>query len=220
MAPNRGGSRLYTHNRISSLDTLPRHHTFIYRPNRPVFNNIPVVTRHSSRKHISRAPHPICPKKSPLRNSPLHYLRSFLLPGIFLSIFSLELLARPRTRHTLTPNRHHPVKPPWSPSSQHSSPSRLRGNSNLGPSQHHLRKPKRSNLRSRLDGPSGILFYTFTNNRVHRSPLHNRRRNLRVNILRCNRISRTSRDHRLHLFNRLPTATNQISFYIQTPLWL
>nr|XP_020008013.1 uncharacterized protein LOC109675814 [Castor canadensis] len=84
------------------------------------------MTRRSTRRYIPGPPHPNCSKRTAIRNSTIHRLRSFLLRRIFLSLLPLKPSPNPRTRRLLTTHRYQPTRPPRRPSPQHISSSRIR----------------------------------------------------------------------------------------------
>lgn len=179
-----------------------------------------MMTRYCTRRHIPRSPHPSCPKRPSIRNNSIYYLRSILLPWLFLSILPLKPSPHTWIRRLLTPYRHYPPKPLRSPPSKYSSTTGIGGYRNLSSPQHYRRWTKTSNPIPYPNNPSRLLLYIPASTRVLWSPLHNRRRCLRLNLLRCYRLPRPPRNHRINLLSRMSTTTNPISLHLRTPLWL
>ena len=177
-----------------------------------------MMTRHRTRRHISRPPHTPRAKRSPIRDNPFYHLRSVLLPRILLSLLPRKPCTHPRARRLLATHRHYPPRPLRSSSSKHSRPTCLRSYSYLSPPQHHRRRTKTSNPLTSSNNSTWLLLYFPTRYRVLRGPLHTCRRSLRFHLLRSNRLPRTSRHHRLDLLSYLPTTSSPVPFYIRTPL--
>lgn len=178
-----------------------------------------MMTGYCPRRNIPRAPYPSCPKRPPIRDDPLYYLRSILLPRFLLSLLPRQPRPNSRTRRLLTPYRNYPSRPLRSPPAQYSRPTSLRGHGHLGTPQYHRRTSKRSNPVPHFNYPSRLLLYLPSSNRILRSPLHYCRRSLWFHLLRSNRLPRTPRNHWLHLPSHLPSTTSTISFHLRTPLW-
>lgn len=134
MATNR--SLLSSSNNIwpNYMIPLSFHHFASIRITDQHINNISVVTRHCTRKHLSRPSYNTCPKRSPLWNSPVHYFRSLLLCWILLSILPLKPCPHSTLRRTLTTNRYHPAKSPRSTPSKYLRTTRIRSYNHLSPS--------------------------------------------------------------------------------------
>lgn len=134
-------------------------------------NYIPMMTRHYTRRNLSRTPHTRCTNWTTLRNNSVHYLRSLLLPGVFLSLLPLKLGPNTRTRQPMTPKRNSSTQPIRSPTIKHSSTACFWCNSNLSSPLNYRRKPKRIN-----PGPTNYyyprhLLHSPTSNRVLRNYL-------------------------------------------------
>merc|ERR1712035_31175 len=87
--------------RPCNLIPFPLHNTNNpwYSPSSP--NNISMMTRHRTRRHISRPPHTPRAKRSPIRDNPFYHLRSVLLPRILLSLLPRKPCTHPRARRLL-----------------------------------------------------------------------------------------------------------------------
>lgn len=72
-------------------------------------NNVSMMTRHRTRRYVSRPPHLSCTKRTSIWYDPFHYFRSILLRWLLLSILSLQLSPNPSNGRTLTPYRHFPT---------------------------------------------------------------------------------------------------------------
>lgn len=173
-----------------------------------------MMTRRCPRRDISRSPHSTSPKRPPIRDSPLHYFRSFLLCRLLLSLLPLKPCPHPRTGRHLTPSRNHYTRPLRSTPTQHCCTPSIRCYSYLSSPQHYRGRTKTSNPVPGTNHPSRLLLHLPSSTRILRGPLHNRRRSLRLNFLRSNRIPRPPRHHRLHIPSHLPTPTNPVSLYI------
>lgn len=189
-----------------------------YRPPINTPSNASMMARYYSREHLPRPPHPHSPERPTIWHDPLHHIRSILLLRVFLSILPLKPSTNPRTRRPMTPNRHQTAQPHRSPPAKYSHPPGFRRNRHVSPPQHHRRKPKTRYPRPNTNNPPGVLLHSPTSNRIPRSPILNRRQRLRIHLLRCHRIPRTSRNHRIYLPNCLPPPTNQIPLHIRPPL--
>lgn len=78
----------------------------LYLHTKPINNLLfSMMTRHFTRKILSRISLFICNLRATLRNNSFYYFRSILFPKILLKIFSLLLGSKHRTRPYLTPLR-------------------------------------------------------------------------------------------------------------------
>lgn len=177
-----------------------------------------MMTRHCTRRHLPRSPHPSSPKRPSLRYNPLYYLRSILLFRLLLSLLPLKPSSNPRTRGLLTSSRHHPPKPTRCTSPQHLCSSGLRSLYYLSPSQPYRRQSQTHTPITTYYNLPRSLFYTTTSIRILRNPIYNLWRGLWLYILHSHRIPRPPRHYRLYLPNRMPSPTTKISLYIQSPL--
>lgn len=197
------------------LPSAPNHWPNLHHP-----SYIPMMTRHCTRKHLPRPPHPPCPKRPTIWYSPVHYIRSFLFPRVLLSILPLKPGPNSRARGPMTASRDQTSKPNRSPPTKHRHPPSLWGNRHMSSPQHHRSQPKTSNSSSNSHSPPRILLHRPPSYGVLRSPLHHRRRSLRLNILCGHRIPRLTCNHWLYIPPSMPSAPNQIPLYIKPPLWL
>lgn len=90
----------------------------------------------------------------------------------------------------------------------------------MSPPQHHRRRTKTSNSITSTNHLTRTLFHRPPSYRVLRSTIHNRRRSLRLNILRSHRIPRTACHHWIILLGRMSSTPNPIPLHIRTSLWL
>lgn len=179
-----------------------------------------MMTRHYPRRDISRPPHPYCTKRTPIRNNPIHYLRSILLCRILLSILPLQLSPHPRPRRLLTPNRNYPLKSSRSTSPKHISPSSIRSLNYMSTSQPDRRQPKSYKPSPTNHHPPRTVFHHPTSLRIFRNILFYLRRNLWLNIFYSNRIPWLTCNYWLNFPYCLPITTAKISLYIKTPFWI
>lgn len=179
-----------------------------------------MMTRHYPRRDISRPPHPYCTKRTPIRNNPIHYLRSILLCRILLSILPLQLSPHPRPRRLLTPNRNYPLKSSRSTSPKHISPSSIRSLNYMSTSQPDRRQPKSYKPSLTNHHPPRTVFHHPTSLRIFRNILFYLRRNLWLNIFHSNRIPWPTCNYWLNFPYCLPVTTTKISLYIKTPFWI
>lgn len=140
MTTDRRSRRPINYFRDCHVVPFPKHYPHITWINPNTINNISVMTRHCTRGHIFRSSHTPSAKRTTIRNNFIYYIRSFLLPGLLLSLLSLKPSTNPRTWGMLTANRNHHPGPIRSPSTEYSRPPGLRCYSHLGPPQHYRRR--------------------------------------------------------------------------------
>lgn len=179
---------------------------------------VPMMTRYCSRKHIPRPPHPHRTERITIRHGPIHHFRSLLLPRLFLSLFPLKPSPHPRTRRSMTTRRNQTPKPNRSTTTKHCHPTSLRSYRNMSPPQHHRSEPKTSNPRLNLNRSTRLLLHCTTSHRILRSAIFNRRRSLRLYILRSHRIPRPPRHYWFYIPASMFTSSNQIPFHAKPPL--
>lgn len=177
-----------------------------------------MMTRHRPRRYIPRTSHPSRPKRPAIRNNPLHYIRSILLSGLFLSLLPLKPSPNSRIRRLLTSHRNHPPRSLWSTPPKYRSPASVGCYRNMSPPQHYRRGTQPSHSIITPYYPSWLLFYISSSNRILRSPIYHCRRCLRINLFRRNRIPRPTCNHWLHISSCMPNPSNSIPLYIRTPL--
>lgn len=176
------------------------------------------MTRYYSRRNLPRTSHPSCTKRPSIRNNPFYYLRSLLLPRLFLSLLPLKPGPNSRIRGPLTPHRNLPTRPVWGAPPKHSCSPGLRSNCYLGSPQHYGRRTQTSHPVTSLNNPARLLLYPSPSHRILRSPLYNCRRRLWINILRSHWLPWITRHHRLHLPSSVSTTPDLISLHLRTSL--
>lgn len=184
------------------------------RPSYKYTDYIPVMTGRCPRKHISRASHACCPKRSTIRNNPIYCVRGFIFYRILLSLLPLKPSPHSRARRMLTSHRHPPLKPARSPSSQYLCPISLRSLNHLSPSQ-----PDGRQTCPYTPGPvyydcPGTIFHATPSIRVLRSTLHNLRRCLWVHLLCSHWIPWATCYYWLHFPDCMLPTTTEIPLHI------
>lgn len=221
MTTNRSRRCSINNIRPSNLVPLPLNNINNPRDNSSAPYNIPMMTWHYSRRNIPRSPHTTSTKRTTLWNNPIYYFRSVLLPRIFLSLLSLKPSTNTRTRRMLTPNRNHYIRPLRSSPPQHSRATGIGGNSHMSPPQHYGRWTKTSYPIPRTYNPARTLLHCPSSHGILWSTLHNRRRGIRLYILRGHRIPRTARHYWIIIPGCLSPSPNPVPLYIWTSfrLW-
>merc|ERR1712240_28851 len=90
LTPDRGYCRSSSHIRHRDLIPLPFHYPYNPRNSPSTTNHVSMVTRHYSRRHISRTSHTPRPKGTSLRDNSVYYFRSILFRRVFLSFLPLK----------------------------------------------------------------------------------------------------------------------------------
>lgn len=219
MTTNRSFFSSTTYIRLSNMIPLQLIHSINYRAINKYFNHIPMMTRHYPRKYIPRTSHSCRTKRTTIWNNTIHCLRSVFLRWVFLSILPLQLSSYTRFRRLLTTNRDFTTKSSRSPTTKHISSSSLRCLNYMGPPQPNRRKTERYKSSSVHYHYIRTILYCPTSLRILRNYIFYLRQHLRVNILHSNRVSRSTRNHRNDLLNRMPPSTIKISLHTKTPLW-
>lgn len=179
-----------------------------------------MVTRHCTRRYISRPPYPYCTKRLTLRNNSFYYFWSLLFLWILLSLLPLQSSPHSRARRLLTPNRHYPTKPLRSTTPKHICFTGLRSINHLSPPQPDRRQPQThasSTIHHNYPRP---LLHIITSLRILWNPFHNLRWSLWLHLLHGNRFPRTPCYYWLHIPSRMLYTTVKIPLYIYTPLWI
>lgn len=125
-----------------------------------------MMTRYCARRHIPRAPHTNCTKRTTLRNNFIHRIRSILLFRILLSFLPFKFSTYPRIRRLLTPSRNYSPKSNRSATPKYIRITSLRGIYHMSPSQPNRRKPEPHNTSLTYYNPLRPLFYTTTSLRI------------------------------------------------------
>lgn len=179
-----------------------------------------MMTRYYPREYLSGPPHPCCPKRIAIWNSPIYRVRSILLRRIFLSLLPLKPSTNSRTGSMLTTYRYYSPKSTRSAASQYFSTSCIR-------SVHYLGTPQLNGGKPQAHASSPIYYYlprrvlyTSTSLRILWGIFYYLRRGLRLNFFYSDWISRTSRNHRFNFSHSLLPTTTTFSFHIKSPLRL
>lgn len=184
------------------LPTPPRNGSSLHRS-----SYVPVMTRHRTRKHVPRPSHAYSTKRPTVWDGPIHYIRSILLPRIFLGILPLQPSPNPRIRRTMTPSWNQTPRSNRRPPPKHCHPTSLRGYGYMSSPQHHRSQPKTSNPSTHPNSTPRILFHCSTSHRILRGPILYCRRSVRFHLLCCNRIPWTTRNHWLYIPTSMPPTT-------------
>lgn len=191
--------------------------TALYRTNYQYPHHIPMMTRHCSRKYISRPPHTNCSKRTSIRNNPLYSLRSAIFLRLLLSFLPFKSSSYPRTWRLLTPSRHQNTKSIRGPSSKHICPSSLWSLYHMSTPQFNRRKPKTYNPSIIYHNLFRIILYITSGFRILRNILHHFRRNLWLNLLYSHRLSWPTCNYWIHFPNCMSPTSTKIPLYIQPP---
>lgn len=206
--------------RFSNLIPLSLNNTYNFRNSSPTSHHIPVMAWYYPRRDLPRPPHTPSTKGITIRNNSIYHLRSILFPRVLLSLLPLKLSTNTRTGGMLAPHRNYPTRPLWSATPQHSRTTSIRGYSNMSPPQHYGGRTETSHSVFNINYSTRVLFYCTPSHRILWSALHNRRRSLRLNILRGHRIPWTTRHYWINLLGSMSSTSNSIPLYIWTPFWL
>ena len=177
------------------------------------------MTRHYSRRDLSRPPYPARTKRVAVRYNPIYYLRGIFFPRIFLSFLSFKFSPHPWTRGMLTTHRANNSWPIWSAAPQYSCFASIRSNSNMSTSQPHGRRTKTSHSISCSYNSTRIVLHSTSGYRILWSPIYNCRRSIWLNILCSYRVSWSTRYYWINLFSCMPSTPSFISLHIRPPLW-
>ena len=135
MAPIRRSSCSPNNIRFSNLVPLPLNNPNNPRTSITASHHISMMTRYCTRRHLSRSPHAARTKRPAIWHNSFHYIRSFLLPRIFLSILPLQPRSHARTWRLLTPHWNYNSRPLRSTTPQHRRSPSIRRNCHVSPPQ-------------------------------------------------------------------------------------
>lgn len=102
------------------------------------------MTRHDSRRNISRPPHSYCTKGTSIWNNFIYCFQSIFLRWLLLRVLSPQPSTNTWPRRLLTTNRNYTTQSTRSPSSKYISTSIIRSLNHMSPSQFYRKETKSS----------------------------------------------------------------------------